>query len=485
MMQTASAPNTEEIKARCLKIIDGFRHRDAIREDDVREWVSTVVGEHGEAATWHATRAGGFGGSDIGILVRNFEGFRADHQASAHDIVASKLLRSVPTEETCDMRRGHANEPRHAEFYYAKYGARRDQEAFDRLTKATGLRSWMRYSPDDVILQPALAPNQKLGGLKARRLLIDYKAPRRVEEDESIAFQYSCQLHQGAMICAAAGIHLDGLQLSQFDWAGWELKDDYVAYDTDLARMILVAGDHYYDHVRRGEVPSYIMTPELEDSASYVAKYGLKAQSLAQISAMAKAFTKEAEAIAEELKGGLKGVRLAGRRLNMGDLTVSAVALVDHDAVAKLLTAEEAKQMRKKSSDVSYDVDAMVAKLRELNVDVKAFRKHKIDGEKAFALLVDKGHDAEQLIVEQIRMGVSNFLTEQAKDLVASTYPRIVSKEVAEEVAANDGAVEGAPVAAVEAQPLAANDATPGGEAETNVRDGEFTVRLAPRTVSA
>lgn len=477
MLQTQStakaSPATDEIKAQCRKIIDGFRHREAIREDDIREWISHVVAEAGEAATWHATRAGGFGGSDIGILVRNFQGARADHQASAHDIVASKLLRAVPNEETGDMRRGHANEPRHAEMYYAKYGAVRDVEAYTKLSKATGLRVWMRYSPDDVVLQPAEVPNPALGGRLLRRLLIDYKAPRRVEPDAEIAFQYSCQLHQGAIISAHAGIHLDGLQLSQFDWAGWELKDDYVQYDQELARLILTAGDHYYDYVMRGELPPYVMTPVFSEVDEFVRRYGQKAQMLAQISAMAKAFTDEAERRADELKAELKGTRLAGTKLPMGDLTVTAVRLLDHEAIAKALTPDELHTVRKVGDRPAYDTAAMVAKLKSLNVDVKQFRTERADPDKAYELLLAKGFDPESMMEEQLRLGVSNFLKQQAQDVVAATYPPALDCEAPTADAANQ-ADQGPVIAA------AGDD-----EADPNVRDGESTERLAPRTVSA
>ena len=161
--------------------------------------------------------------------------------------------------------------------------------------------------------------------------------------------------------------------------------------------------------------------------------------------------------------------RLAGTRLNMGDLAVTAVAMVDHVAVAKLVSKQEAAGLRKKGGDVSFDVDGMVRKLSELGADPSEFRTDRFDADKAYDYLLEKGHDPEAFMTEQIRMSVSKFLSQQAKDLVAVTYPRIACDTPS--VAANDVAQDQGGATDPEAQP--------------NVRDGESTERLAPRTASA
>lgn len=467
-MSELSNTGTQAIKTRCYEIIDRFHHRAALRDDDIRLWVTEVVKAQGEAAAWHATRASGFGGSDIGVLVRNFKGDRADHMNSAHDIVASKLLKSVPEEDMGDLRRGHENEPAHAKKYYEKYSAQRDEASYNTLTNSQGLRVWMRYSPDDVILMPASLPNPALKGLYARRLLIDYKAPRKVEEDDSVAFQYSCQLHQGAMICAKAGVHLDGLMLSQYDWAHWELKDDYIAYDPEISRLILQAGDHYFDYAMRGELPPYIFTRKFDREAEFIDAFGEKAQRLAQISAVGKAFLDKAESLGQELKQGLKDVRLAGKKMQLGDLAVTAVNLVDHEQINKLLSRDEIALLRKTTAP-DFDSEAMASKLTELGVDIQAFRIDKIDADKAYPLLIEKGFDPEQFMVEQIRFKVANHLKIAATELVKESFPGPV--EVMPELIQ-------APVVAG----VAANENLVDLSAEQNVREAQITERPAQRT---
>jgi hypothetical protein len=416
--------NQSQIKQRCLEVIDGFAHRELLREDDIRAWVRDVVDSHGEMAIWHAIRAGGFGGSEIGVLVRNYMGHRADHMNSAHDIIEGKLLRRVPDSETGDLRRGHENEPRHAEWFYRKYSSQRDVAAFDQLSKGSGNRGWMRYSPDDVVLVPVTQPNPNLGGLNVARWLIDYKAPRQVDQSEEIAFQYSCQLHQGALVCANVGVHLDGLMLSQFDWAAWGLKDDVVQYDPELAKLILVSGDHYWAYVMRGEVPSYITRPRLEGMDELRSIWSAVGTSVAQMKAMGKALLDEAERQAEPLIQLLSKQRLDGARLVLGDLNVSAASVVDHKALSELIPEDQHAAFVPKGKSPTYDSDLMQQALRGLGMSMKQYATTKFDDVKVWDWLVANDHDPEVFIKEQLRMSPSKALTEQARATVAATYGR-------------------------------------------------------------
>lgn len=457
MQKQLTTEQADKVRAKCLERIDGFLHREALRESDIREWVREVVGVHGEAAVWHATRAGGFGGSDIGVLVRNHQGVRADHQASAHDIVAAKLLRSVPGMDTGVLTRGHFMEPIHAKIYCEKWAAERDEEAFAGLTAATGVRVWQRYSPDEMVLLPSDTPNPAFGGRMVNRILADYKAPTVVDEDDEIKFQYACQLHQGAIICAHAGIHLDGLMLSQFNWAGWNLKDDFIEYDAELAAQIIRAGDFYWDHVMRGEVPSYVAKEKIRDD-EFIAKWAKKAQILANVRAMESAFKSRGDKIADEIRDALKPIRMGDARLVLSDLTIAAAKSVDMEKVSKLLTEEEIAVLQK-GETLEFDEDKVKAKLTELGVAHKDVKTRKVNPERAHDLLVARGHDADDLITESPRMTVAKHLKEAAVDTVKKLFP---------------------PEAEFTQEQLAepANDAEVGDESEA---EGHSEERQAPR----
>jgi hypothetical protein len=421
MQKQLTSEQADAIRAKCLEKIDGFLHRDVLREDDVREWLREVVGTHGEAAVWHATRAGGFGGSDIGVLVRNFQNVRADHQASAHDIVAAKLLRSVPGMDTGVLRRGHFMEPIHSGFFCEKWAAVRDEEAFASLTAATGVRVWQRYSPDEMVLIPRDTPNPHLGGRMVDRVLADYKAPTIVDESDEIKFQYACQLHQGATICAHAGIHLDGLMLSQFNWAGWTIKDDFIEYDAELAGQIVRAGDFYWDHVMRGDLPPYVLKEKLHDDA-FIRKWAMKAQILACVRAIEAALRARGDVIADEMKAELIKLRMGDSRLEIGDLKISAAKTVNLGEVLKHLTPAEIESLQK-GGTLELDEDKVKAALLEKGVDLETVRTRKVDPERAYQLLVSRGLDADSLVVEQPRMTIAKHLKEAAVDTVTKLFP--------------------------------------------------------------
>lgn len=477
MQNNLTAEQLSTIRAKCLRIIDGFEHRGVLRESDIREWVGQVVGEHGEQAPWHATRASGFGGSDIGVLVRNYSGFRADHMASAHDIVEAKLLRSTPMKSTGDLERGHFMEPLHAGMYYKKWGAKRDEWAFNALAKAQGPRTWMRYSPDEVALIPSSEPNPNLGGEYFVRVLADYKAPRVVDESDEIHFQYSCQLHQGAIICALNGIHLDGLQLSQFDWAAFRLKDDVVPYDVETAEQILAAGDHYWACVQRGEIPHYVHKPRLANADDFIAEHAELGQRLAQVKALSNAFKDEVDRLTEELAEHVKPLHLGPTKLQLGDLAISSIALIDHEKINKALSRDELTALRKRGrSDPKFDTDAMAAKLREHGVDATQYQLQHVEAEPAYELLKEKGLDPEQFMKESLRMAPSKLLVEKAREIAkeASAPPPKQAPQVEE-----PESLEGVETANESAAPVEAQQADEFVDSE-----GSSTERQSPRVAA-
>jgi hypothetical protein len=460
--------NKNDITKRVNDIIDGFAHREVIREDDRRAWVRDVVGRFGEEAVWHAARAGGFGGSEAGVLVRNFLGHRADHQASAREIVAGKLLRALPGEETGDLRRGHKFEPVVAEFFYEKHGARRHQAYFDRLRESTGVRPWMRYSPDELATLPGKEGEAPLV------VLADYKCPRTVDPMESISFQYSCQLHQGAMICHKAGITLDLLALVQFDWAQCDIKVDYVPYDPDLARLIVQAGDHYWGYVLKGELPDYIFTPRFKDAEGFVKAHSSLAQRYATVAAMASALDARREALATELKAHLDGFRLENSKIDFGVLKVSAASIMDKSKVDALVADRKLRgRLAKKGGKKVVDVEGALAELQQRGCDTEQFVSREIDPLKLYEHMQANEMDPEAVMTEQIRFTVSADIKAEAAKTVEMVWGDQSNSE-AESTASSK------PAAEAEAECEAFGDESAGDE-ET-VREGQSTERLAPRT---
>lgn len=431
-VKMSQVADEQQIIQRVWKIVDALPQRDLIASHDAKQWVADVVQAHGEMAVWHAIRLNGFGGSEIGVLVRNRMGVRADHQASAHDIVEGKLMRRAPLESSAHMQRGHENEEPHSRRFWTKYGAVRDLAAYDALKNATGQRPWMRYSPDDMVLMPLQAVLDDSGRLSTietpgqmHRWLIDYKAPSKVEESDEIAFQYACQLTQGAILCAENDVSLDGMMLSQFDWANWALKDDVVAWDESLGLAVIEAGDFYWDMVMQGQVPAYVRKPQMEGVDQYTSRYLDAAQAYANLSSLADAAKKRADEIRAHLLQPISSMRLGDAKIDFGAgapvLTVKSQKLLDKELTAKLL--DERQLDACSSSKAAYDADAMAAFLRSQGENLKPFRKYELDASKVFALAADLGMDADALVAERIVLSPSKSIKAQMAAYIDEHYP--------------------------------------------------------------
>lgn len=454
MSQTETLSSRErrkEIESQVRAIVDRFAHRAVIVESDLNNWIDHVVGTYGDLATWHAARAGGFGGSQIGALVRNFMGQRADHSASAHDIVEGALFRRVPDEPNGHMRRGIAMESEHRNWFYRRYGARRDAEGFKVLSGSFGPRRWMRYSPDELAFMRDPRSMNSVEG----RWLGDYKAPSEIHP---ISFQYVCQLHMGRMVCEHNGIHVDGMILSQFDWRSWDLHDDVVDLNPELNDLIIEAGDHYWAYVERGEVPPYVRKNRLEDADSLASDLSQQARSYAHLAAMSSALSDCADVIKESILQRVAMRRFGSAKLSIdGNLTISASPVFDSDRVRELLPDEAIASIPlRKPASGAYDKDLLLARVRETMAKGERMSQFLAPGnfepDALYEALVNAGVDVDSIMQEQFRMAISPEIKSEARAHILREYTGLIG--------------EG------------------GGEFESG-RDGEGDARHAPRPVCA
>lgn len=475
-MSQTNIIDVQRITQEVWAIINALPHREAIKEGDARHWVDDVVGRYGELAKWHAIRAGGFGGSQIGALVRNFFGQRADHGASARKIVGGALLREVPDEPTGPMQRGIAMEPAHRDWFMRKYGAHRDVKGFEKLSKSVGPRPWMRYSPDEL----AFMPNPVVSGDDTlNRWLGDYKAPGEVEESESVAFQYVSQLHMGRLVCIHNGLEVHGMILSQLNWREWSLKDDIIHHMPELDQMIIQAGDHYWnDYVLRSEVPSFIKKARLEDASELVKSISQDSFRLARLKAMAKVLKDQIDPLQASIVEKAAVYRFGGASLTVADsMKISAVGQFDEEKVRAAFPAEVlAKIPVKKPSSSTYDVDALVARARATLGEGEKMNQFyapgKMDSNALYQAAADLGLDADDLLTEQIRMAVSPSVDVDVRAFLEREFPELVCP------------AEPSPlVEEIKALPVVAMNDELGGAQEN--REGQHESRHVPRLVHA
>lgn len=424
----------QQLRRQLVAQLDQLPQRDAIDLADANQWIDYVIAHMPHEASWHMTRAGGIGGSEIGGLVRNFLGHRADFMFSAHDWAMEKLLKAPPTPTTPAMRRGTEYEETHRSRFYRQFGTNRDVVAFKKLANAKGTRAWMRYSPDDLVVLPRQSMETSAGEVPVQgRYLADYKAPTSVDDAEAVSFQYTTQLHQGAILCAEQNIQINGAILSQFDWANWRLRNDFVPIRSELCDLIRETGDHYWACVLRGEIPAYIRSKRMEIDDGDREAWSPHAGRIARLLALSKALESAADVERKRLVDGLglSRLRFGGERLVFsGNLAVTASASVNIEKARELLGEAVLSTCTKKASGKpKYDTEKMVAYLTEMGVGLDQFVMPSYDSSKIYQALAEHGHDADSVEAETIKIATDKNLKTQAEAWVESNFAPLVSPQ--------------------------------------------------------
>lgn len=368
----------------------------------IPDWIQGVMSIEPDRAEFHAIRLGGFGGSEIGALAANADEARDDF-SSAREIVKSKLLLSLPIASTGHMERGNDLEPIAKMKFHRKFqslNCRTDTEAMVALSKAKGRRGWERYSPDDIVLMDIKG--------KTRRILADYKAPSEdcVDDDSGVKARYSAQLHLGRHLCQQNGIQIDGMVLAPLSYSLWDTVDLSVAFDPAMESRILEAGDYYWnDFVLKGELPPFISRPRftIENEAALTEAMRLST-SMSSYKLLADAASARQEEVQKRLKNLLAEFKIGKASLNLGLLSIGSTPKFNAAGAAEAL-GDAALEAAIRGG---YDVDALVAKLRELSVDPDndAFRLVAgYDEAKLREILAAKDIDAASFESDALRMG--------------------------------------------------------------------------------
>ncbi len=189
-------------------------------------------------------RLGGFGASEIGILVGEQRGLYSPF-STAREVVARKLLLDPPTPANPHQRRGILLEPLIRETFLRQSGAVRQPAWTQRIATHRPARwPWMQATPDDVV------------EVAGRRVLVDYKAP--AEPLTEVSLPYACQLHQTGLIAADLGYAVDAHVLVAWNHPRGTPEVLVCAHDPALEAEIVAAGTHYWNaYVLQGALPPW------------------------------------------------------------------------------------------------------------------------------------------------------------------------------------------------------------------------------------
>lgn len=231
----------EAAKKQSWDIINTLPQRALIPPERIAKWIDTMAMREPERLVWHATRQSGFSGSEVGTLVENIRGRRA-HFGSARKLVMQKLFMMTPDMPNEHMMRGIEMEDMHRVKFMKLWNATRDVAAYDALSNARGRYPFLRYSPDDVVI------------IQGNRVLVDYKSPSNVADEEEYDFDYQCQINLGADIMNHIGMPPSHGLLSRLSWTEWRCVDVWVQIHicrTKLPRPRITTGPTMYSRATR------------------------------------------------------------------------------------------------------------------------------------------------------------------------------------------------------------------------------------------
>lgn len=425
-----------QLQKELFRLIDALPQRDAIERDDAKQWVGYVSNVMPQEAIWHITCASGIGGSEIGGLVKNYLGHRADFMFSAHDWAESKLLKRTPELSGGALKRGNDMESLHRQRFHEMYRVNRDNEAFRIIASSHSQgRPWLRYSPDDLVRfnEPTLVD---FGGRQIEvegAMLIDYKAPSNINTDGA-SFQYACQLHQGALIAQDRGVELNGSILSQWDWVNWTVHNDLVIINPDLQELIKRASDYYWSSVLRAEIPEYVYVQRYSLSEEVKSDWQQAVERFSMLNALKTQLDNEAKKLRTKIAEGLHldKDRLESQQIVFeGSLKISATTRVDENKIRETLPEDEVARMEIKNTTTSYNTDALIRHAKEQGIDVSQFRvPNKIDPEKAYEVLADQGLNPEEFLSETHRFLTDKAMNNKARSWVSENFPSIPIPEI-------------------------------------------------------
>lgn len=373
------------------EILASLPQAGVIEQPDAERWLRSIMRYHAPRSLWHAKRLGGFGGSEIGAVIRGLKGIDESGFSTLDRVVEQKLMKRLPEFETIHMKRGNVLEHLARLAFLYRYKAQRDEAATQAVANAKSRSGyeWLVGNPDDYVL------------INGRRFLTDYKVPSSF--DEEVAFDYSAQLHHYDLLGQMAQVKAEGMILAKLDLAP-EFANSLVERipkmsDQDLHDMaqfiaradmpgmrivgimversrpmqldILDCGSTAWsDFVLQGVVPPKFKGElvELDDSA--ILAVGQYQHQYAMAKSGIKYLTSVVEAATAGITARLDGVSIEGKELPL------SLVKINNNTVDKERVIEEAQSLGAKPEEIGespgYSVVALLEEIKRLNGDPEA-----------------------------------------------------------------------------------------------------------------
>lgn len=109
-MSDEISPDQQTLYDEVACVIETLPQRSVISDSTVDHWIRGIIKRDPERAVWHAHRAAGIGGSEVGELLLTAMG-KSNAYNTLEDLSRMKLLQQFPIPPTIHMLRGTAMEP--------------------------------------------------------------------------------------------------------------------------------------------------------------------------------------------------------------------------------------------------------------------------------------------------------------------------------------------------------------------------------------
>jgi hypothetical protein len=167
------------------EVVDGLPQRAVISDSTVDYWIRGVIKREPDRAIWHARRAGGIGGSEIGELLLTSRG-QSNAYNTLDEISQSKLLLRLPGNPNIHMIRGTEMEPL-AEIVYHKVSGHQSI-----LGEAEVKEAFKGSHPDYEFL---VGNPDEVAKVRQKTIITDFKVRSNLDSEEAFKLVNVCQLH--------------------------------------------------------------------------------------------------------------------------------------------------------------------------------------------------------------------------------------------------------------------------------------------------
>lgn len=354
----------EVLRQQALDRIRGLPQADVVLADPGRvdRWIEETYKVDPQRLLWHVDRAGGIGGSDVGVAAMELSG-GADPFDTMQDIVRQKLFLDPPARPNAYMEIGSALAPVAREAFHQRmdrYGCATDTPAYEALSqRVANARPWMIGDPDDVVT------------LNGKRFVVAYRVSTSDKEPYShgqVPMRQVFQMHQYAALLEARNLPVAGLVVAPYvrDEEGFfKLLNLSVRRDPAIDAKLIEAGEHCWQFVMSGELPPLpAKTTVNVDDPELMERYADLARRYASFDALASTAYRQAAGYKEALKRAL-GERSLGQVGNLVLADLVNVAVSSEFDVEKAVAALGDAAAPARGADGSYDAGQLEALLRD------------------------------------------------------------------------------------------------------------------------